>query len=246
MAVGERDRRLLWGRSGNRCAKCQIDLAADRTSVDREALIGEEAHIAARSLRGPRFDDLPEGVSRDSYENLILLCSVCHRTVDGQPNYYTVARLHQMKEEHERWVQGRLADYELPSLYEPVRGPLSMAHMTTGAAVWQLIDGAEAYQFSPPPEGELDDEAVTLVDEFLQLCSDYGDSHNDINAEGMHAIRSAKRELQDYVSLLASNGLVAFGTTQLRRVPAYNGPELFNVAVLRVIRADDPGITPVT
>lgn len=245
MAVSEKERKVLWGRSGNRCAMCRQVLVADRTPEDREAVVGDEAHIAAQSAGGPRGRLLPEGVGVDSYENLILLCRVHHKTVDDQANHYTVERLHEIKAEHEEWVDTRLTEAEFPSIHASMADPVAMHPLSTGEAVWQLVDGAGAYLLSPPSDGEVEEEAVDLADEFLELCRDFGEIHGDINDQGMRAVREAKRELQNYLSRLADYGLLVFGTHQLRSVPGTKPPLNFQVALIRVIRADDPGIAPV-
>jgi hypothetical protein len=243
--VGDRDRRVLWGRSGNQCALCRRVLVEDRTEFDGESVVGEEAHIAAQSAGGPRAGQLAPAVDVDSYENLILLCRVHHKAVDDQPNHYTVERLREIKTEHEKGVKDRLTDVEYPSIHDPISGLLAMQALTTGAAVWQLIDGSEAYLLHPPSDSDVQEDAVDLADEFLQLCRDYGDVNGDISDQGMRAVREAKRELQGYISLLAGYGLLVFGTHQIRSVPGYNPPVTFRVAVITVIRAGEPGIAPV-
>jgi hypothetical protein len=45
---------------------------------------------------------------------------------------------------------------------------------------------------------------------------------------------------------LAAFGLLAFGARQLRSVPGYSPPVKFRVAIISVMRADDPAIVPVT
>ena len=123
---------------------------------------------------GPAGGSWDEGVAVDSYENLILLCRVHHKTVDDQPNHYTVNRLRQIKSEHEEWVEERLTAVKLPNIHEPISRPLAMRALTTGAAVWQLVDGSEAYLLSSPSDGEVEEKAVDLADEFLEVCRDYG------------------------------------------------------------------------
>lgn len=83
MTISDRDRKILWGRSGERCAICRRKLVADRRGRDSESAVGDEAHIVARSPGGPRFREMEEGVV-DSYENRILLCKVDHKVVDDQ------------------------------------------------------------------------------------------------------------------------------------------------------------------
>ena len=97
-----KDVKTLWGRAANRCAftDCKIELTIDG-EIDT---LGEMAHIIAKSPDGPRGkSDIPQE-SRDSYENLILLCPTHHKIVDNDLEKWTVDILKQMKEEHEKWV----------------------------------------------------------------------------------------------------------------------------------------------
>ena len=59
-------------------------------------------------------------------------------------------------------------------------------------------------------------------------------------------MREAKRRLQEHVSRLAAFGLLAFGARQPRSVPGYSPPVKFRVAIISVVRADDPANLPVT
>lgn len=100
------DVKILWGRAANRCSfpDCKIEL----TPAGGKNTLGEIAHIVAKSPEGPRGEsDLPTE-SRDSYENRILLCPTHHKTIDNDPETYTVEKLHQMKQKHEEWVSERL------------------------------------------------------------------------------------------------------------------------------------------
>lgn len=116
MGISDKDRKILWGRSGNRCAMCRQALVAQRTAADDEAVVGDEAHIAARSPGGPRYGECPPHAS-DRYENLILLCRVHHKVVDDQPLHYSAEHLRRLKAEHEEWVNRLLSG---PA---PERGP---------------------------------------------------------------------------------------------------------------------------
>lgn len=96
-------------------------LTAPATDYDRAATLGEIAHIVAEKP-GPKA---PRGTSpltheqRNQYENLVLMCNVHHELIDSQPNTWTVELLHQIKAEHEAWVQEQL-DPEAPSSPTPV------------------------------------------------------------------------------------------------------------------------------
>ena len=61
MAISEKTRKLLWGRSGNRCAICRVELTTTETEDKGKVVIGDECHINARNPGGPRYDPtLPE------------------------------------------------------------------------------------------------------------------------------------------------------------------------------------------
>lgn len=110
MGISTKTHKMLWGRSGNRCAfpDCKLVLVMDETETDDPSVIGEESHIVARSPVGPRGEsDLTEE-QRDMYGNLILLCSVHHKLIDDQPREYSVDRLHTIKRNHEEWVKTTL------------------------------------------------------------------------------------------------------------------------------------------
>lgn len=107
MQLTDRDRKLLWGRAGSRCSYCRSRLVVEASDVDRESIVGDEAHIISDSLTGPRA----QAGSReklDSYENAILLCKTHHKMVDDQSSTHTADDLRVMKSVHERWVDEAL------------------------------------------------------------------------------------------------------------------------------------------
>lgn len=110
MSISLKTHKLLWGRSGNRCAcpDCRNSLVADETETDDESVIGDEAHIVARSDDGPRGTSIMSSEDRDKYGNLILLCRIHHKIIDDQPKAYPVELLHSWKVAHEEWVRESL------------------------------------------------------------------------------------------------------------------------------------------
>jgi hypothetical protein len=101
---------MLWGRSGNMCAfpDCKKELVMDETETDDSSIIGEEAHIVAQKKDGPRGDSDLTPEQRDKYDNLILLCSIHHKLIDDQPNFYTIEKLKKFKQTHENWIKSSL------------------------------------------------------------------------------------------------------------------------------------------
>src|SRR3989338_3070397 len=94
--------KTLWGRAANRCAfpNCKIELTPDGETNT----LGEIAHIVAELPSGPRGNnDIPPEL-RNDYSNLILLCPTHHRMIDNNPEEWTVEKLKQLKQDHEKWV----------------------------------------------------------------------------------------------------------------------------------------------
>lgn len=100
----EKEIKILWGRSGNRCAICKLELTPDG---EKETL-GEMAHIVARSADGPRGDSSLSSNDRDKYGNLILLCPTHHAEIDKNFSDWPVAKLSEIKAKHEAWVSEQL------------------------------------------------------------------------------------------------------------------------------------------
>jgi len=110
MGISLRTHKILWGRSGGKCAICKNDLITSISDLgDDPAIVGDEAHIIARSESFSRgnYDSLrPE--ERDHYSNLILLCKNHHKQIDDQPEYFTVERLREIKTAHETEIKSQL------------------------------------------------------------------------------------------------------------------------------------------
>lgn len=92
----------LWALSGNMCSnpECRRPLSEDQTDSDPPVILGEIAHIAGRKETSPRYDPTMSDEDRNGYNNLILLCKICHAKIDKQPNAYPVKILQQMKRDH--------------------------------------------------------------------------------------------------------------------------------------------------
>jgi WXG100 protein secretion system (Wss), protein YukD/HNH endonuclease len=78
--VLDTDLKKLWGLAAGRCAYpgCATSLIQFAPNED-PVVIGEIAHVIARSPTGPRGSDKPPN---DKYDNLILLCPTHHTLVD--------------------------------------------------------------------------------------------------------------------------------------------------------------------
>ena len=104
-----KDIKILWGRSGNRCSICKLEL----TPNGEIETIGEIAHIVSQSPQGPRGNDSLPISKRNDYSNLILLCPNHHSEIDKSVDAWPVSKIIQTKEEHEKWVSKRLESGDL-------------------------------------------------------------------------------------------------------------------------------------
>jgi hypothetical protein len=234
MAITDRTRKILWGRSGNLCAYCRRVLVEDGTELSGESVVGDEAHIigekplAARGHLGVGRTDL------DEYDNLILLCKVHHKLVDDQPEEYPVERLREMKEAHERWVKETLAlkpDGKRPHFALLIR-------VTTGKELSTLVSGSMALLLDhDEPETE---EEVNLIGAFLQNVQDWGDIWSDMeSSQHVEARFSMTKEIRE----LESAGFLVFGTSERRRMRSGDHHFDWPVAIITVVRPSNKGIT---
>lgn len=108
----ERDIKLLWGRSGNRCAfaLCRIELSQDKKLSTEKYPLGEQAHIVGERESAARGKSNLSDDERDGYSNRLLLCPTHHTQIDRDEHFYSVERLHLIKQQHELWVQERLSE----------------------------------------------------------------------------------------------------------------------------------------
>ena len=84
----------------------------DASEADDPSLVGEACHVVAEKNDGPRGQSELTAKQRDKYANLLLLCNVHHKQIDDQPNKFTVEVLHQVKNDHEKWVKEKLVTYD--------------------------------------------------------------------------------------------------------------------------------------
>jgi hypothetical protein len=103
MGISVLDRKMLWGRSGMKCAMCQTALSEEH-ELGGAVIIGEEAHIIAQNQDGPRGNSLLSEADRNRYSNLILLCPTDHARIDKLPADYPPEMLHSIKAKHEAAV----------------------------------------------------------------------------------------------------------------------------------------------
>ncbi len=242
MSISDRTRKLLWGRSGNRCAICRAELIMCASPPDQESVVGDECHIVSARPCGPRHEPDLSADEADAYPNLLLLCRVHHKLVDDQATAFTKDVLIQIKSKHEEWVASVLASERNPSsvrirrLKENI--PEYLTRITSGKELLQLVQGCCA---STTNYDELTDEVeVELIGDFLQTVRDWVDLLVDV--EPSQRVR-AEFELTKTLADLDTAGFAVFGAREIRVIEGGKGPPSdFPLLHLQVLRKDNESI----
>ena len=141
MSLSDKTRKILWGRSGNRCTICKNELIVDSTGQDDESVIADECHIISSKPNGPRHDPSYPADKLDSYDNMILLCRTHHKMIDDQSVTYTTNILRQMKLNHEVWVSQKLTENQKIHVVGGGKGNLAMTKAINDILGTQIAKG---------------------------------------------------------------------------------------------------------
>jgi len=244
MPISDKTRKILWGRSGNRCAICKHELIVNATQEDSESVVGEECHIVSSKLHGPRHDSSYPKDKFDLYENLILLCRIHHKMIDDQAETYSPDILRQMKSNHEVWVTKKLSDK--PPSPKPLKVrrvkqniPDYLSRLTTGKQVLDLVVGAFAFSMD---NDELQSESeVAVVGDFLQTVRDWGDIGDVLEpTDRVNTAFNLTKSLQE----LEATGFYVFGAREVQLLEGGNQTEPSNypVSIIKVLRKNSKEI----
>ena len=242
MAITDKTRKILWGRSGNRCAICRQRLVVDETSADAESVVGDECHINSGALAGPRHDATADPQATDDLKNLLLLCRVHHKMVDDQFETYTTELLQSIKANHETWVDSRFKEKDALSAVKIRRLkneiPALLKSVESGQELFNLASGCHgSYQNH---SDNLTEDEVESVGGFLQSLKDWVDCAGDLEPiDKVRAASSLTNELQE----LKRIGFLVFAANERQRLEGGIGaPSDFRVLHVSVVRSNDVNI----
>ena len=242
MAISVRNRKLLWGRSGNRCAKCRRELIMADTPGDDKSIIGDECHIVSAVPVGPRYDPNFSREMVDHYRNLILLCKVDHKLIDDQEQEYTACRLSNLKASHEKWVSEQLDSSgsnmrRMRIRRVPENAPAYLQRIRLGKELMAIVSNACAYApHYDDLERETEDE---LVASFLQDAQDWG----DLGLESVSDRVCTSRSLDGQIRALERAGFWIFGAREQQILEAGTSSATeWSVAHIQVLRNTNPEI----
>jgi len=243
--ITNKTRKVLWGKSGNRCAICKRELVIDATEQNDESVVGDECHIISPKVKGPRHAPTYPQENLDAYDNLMLLCRVHHKMVDDQEDSYTTDILRQMKTNHEIWVAQKLSDKS--HIPKPVKlrrvkqnVPRFLSRLTTGKEVLDLVTGC--FLFSMDHDELNSEEEVDLVGDFLQTVRDWGDIGDAL--EPTDRVKTAY-SLTQSLKELEETGFYVFGRCEVQLLEGgfQSEPSSCPVAILNILRKDNSQIT---
>lgn len=98
----------LWGQAAGCCEICSKPLYEDE-ACGIEGNYSNIAHIHAYSAGGPRFDPTRNEAGKNAFENLMLLCPQCHKTIDSDPEGYPAEALAKLKSRREERISKAVA-----------------------------------------------------------------------------------------------------------------------------------------
>jgi hypothetical protein len=235
MAISDATRKLLWARSGDRCAKCKCPLTEDGLAPAPPIVVGQECHIVSGKMGGPRFRPL-EPATVDSYENLILLCPSDHTIVDKQPDRYPEDVLKNLKTKHEEWVRTMPSPSHLPVRIERESGVTTLHLIESGRDLMAFAGGAHSCELVTPEfvdVGEAD-----IVGGFVQLVHDWAEIWPEIPvSDRLRTEVDLTNELAD----LRAHGFIAYATRRTDKLAGgLHDPAAWEAFVLAIYRVDDP------
>lgn len=189
-------------------------------------ILGEEAHIIARSEDGPRGrEDTLSDV--DGYANIILLCANDHKRIDSQPAVFTASRLRELKSDHEKWAaatfKGRAYEEPLRLIRPSNEDSVPFLRATTGMALWKLFEGTYARDFSIV-NNDIPDESISAAEILLEACGDWADISQHVTEQGILAVREAQKSIQEMLDDVLAHGLRLYGRRIVRTLVGGGGP----------------------
>ena len=241
MSISSKTRKLLWGRSGNRCAICRKELILNHTAKDDESIVGDECHIISKESNGPRYDPNFPKNKIDHYDNLILLCKVHHKKVDDQEKIYTSNKLHEIKKRHEEWVNKNLSSsLKLNKLViKRIKGniPQFLIKFTSGRELLNILIGACAFDFDH--DKLKNEEEVNIISSFLQNTQEIGDFGLELDSSDKVKI---SYDLSKDIQELDNYGFWVFGGREIRKLESSEDVSTWPVAIIRIFRKTNPEI----
>lgn len=226
MTITEKVRKELWGKSGNKCAICHIDLFHDGYMDSFN--FGEECHIISESPKGPRHIDGLEDYN--SCDNLILLCRNHHKEIDDPANvgFYSVEKLKQIKENHERWVKQKLSEKRVEEDNLPLIKNGNELLSILGAGIVATYKGNDP--ITSTEEAEYIGGIWQELTDFIEIASELDP----------YDITKMEFSFSQMLGEMADKGYFLYGKIKkVRFLKKYGDNTLYNAVILYIKRIED-------
>ncbi len=235
MGISSKTRKNLWGKSGNRCSICKIELFSKRKDED-EFNIGEECHIISSKINGPRHK--PNIDDYDLYYNLILLCRNHHKEIDELTDTYTEELLRYVKLNHENWVKATL-DSSIDK--DRILSPQFLTRITSGKELLNIISNSHGY-ITDYDEVENEEDAEYIGGIFQEL-TDYGDISGMVE---MYDKVKMGLQLNELLKDLEKKGYFLFGERNIKKIKLETGDvDNWSIATIIIKKKDSEEIVRV-
>lgn len=237
MAISDKTRKILWTRSGNKCSICKTILVTHKSEPFSTTIIGQECHIVSEALNGPRHKNNFDNY--DIEENLLLLCSNCHKVIDTQTEYYTIEKLLGIKESHENEIRNILEKKEPDNNFKKVNEITILPKIKTGKELLYLIDDTMA--FETDYEDTTIEKELNFIAGIMHTLTEYNDCIAFQTELGYKI--SLIIEFNKLLKEIEENGFTLFGEKKIREVLIGNNIEdKWKVSSLYLMKTDNKNI----
>lgn len=218
MSIKVKTRKILWSKSGNRCAFCKQEIVKKIATPDSNFILGEECHIISSKKDGPRGNSIILK-DYDIYENLILLCANDHKLVDEFPETFTVDVLKVIKDNHESWIYEAIQK-DLEELNKSANNVEYLDKIETRVQLDNILSKSHFHFFDF--SSITDEDLVIELGSFFDDLNDYSDIESDI---GISNKTQYLIEYEKQIKTFQNKGIYLFGEGLIREYKFINVPK---------------------
>jgi hypothetical protein len=239
MAISDRTRKILWTRSGNKCCICKAALITSKSEAYSATIVGQECHIISEAANGPRHKFDNTNFNYDHEDNLILLCSNCHKIVDTQTNYYSIEKVKEVKDKHEEEIRTSLDKTDPDNSFKKIGQITILPKIKSGKDLLQLIDDTMA--FETDYEDTANEKEINFIARIMQTLTDYSDAIS-FDSEIGYKI-SLIVPLSNILKEVEENNFALFGEKKKRSVKYSNSEtDTWNITSLYLMKMGNKNI----
>lgn len=232
MSIKVKTRKILWSKSGNRCAICKKQLVRKLHTLENDFIVGEECHIISSQRGGPR-GRVQKLSDYDVYENLILLCANDHKLIDEFPETYTFEVLSNIKTNHENWIEAAI-EKDLEEYIKIKNKVEFLEEITISNQIDSIVKGSHFYFYDSTTV--TNDDLSIETNELFDNLRDYSDLYADME------LATRTKCLIDYLKVIKKFnklGIKFFGKSIIREYSFINIPKSkYKIAMIIAFKVD--------